>query len=291
MPAFRLLLACAALVLAGPATPPRIADPALWMVRDADTVVWLFGTVHALPHGLRWFDGRVRDAFARSDTLVLELVAPTPAEQQAALAEVAPPAGAPDLPARLPPPYPARLRAKLRATGYPADAFDRSDPWVAATTLGSAALHRAGYRRERGGEAVLAAAAAAAGKRVEGLETLGQQFAMFDRLSPRVQRAMLAQVLDDSGESVRAMDRTAAAWAAGDVAVLSAVADGEAARIGRETRAALLTRRNAAWSGWIARRMARPGRVFVAVGAAHLAGRDSVQAALGQRGLRAVRVR
>ena len=36
--------------------------------------------------------------------------------------------------------------------------------------------------------------------------------------------------------------------------------------------------------------MARPGTVFIAVGAGHLAGPDSVQAALAAHGLRATRV-
>ena len=36
--------------------------------------------------------------------------------------------------------------------------------------------------------------------------------------------------------------------------------------------------------------MARPGTLFIAVGAGHLAGRDSVQAVLAEAGLRAERV-
>jgi hypothetical protein len=32
------------------------ADPALWVVKDADTTIYLFGTIHVLKPGLSWFD-------------------------------------------------------------------------------------------------------------------------------------------------------------------------------------------------------------------------------------------
>ena len=38
----------------------------------------------------------------------------------------------------------------------------------------------------------------------------------------------------------------------------------------------LIQQRNANWSKWIEQRLAQPGAVLVAVGAGHLAGKDSV---------------
>jgi uncharacterized protein YbaP (TraB family) len=52
----------------------------------------------------------------------------------------------------------------------------------------------------------------------------------------------------------------------------------------------LLTRRNARWAEWLRRRMDQPGTAFVAVGAGHLAGSESVQAMLARHGLRVRRV-
>ena len=58
------------------------ADPALWVVRDKDTTIYLFGTVHLLKPGLSWFDEGVKKAFDSSDELVLEMVQPdTPTMQ------------------------------------------------------------------------------------------------------------------------------------------------------------------------------------------------------------------
>ena len=47
--------------------------PALWKVADADTTIYLFGTVHALPQGKEWFDGRIERAFDASDEMVTEV--------------------------------------------------------------------------------------------------------------------------------------------------------------------------------------------------------------------------
>ena len=66
-----LLLAC---VPAGSSPPPPIAKPALWKLSDADTTIYLFGTIHALPHGYQWRDGALDDAFHKADALVLETV-------------------------------------------------------------------------------------------------------------------------------------------------------------------------------------------------------------------------
>ena len=57
-----------------------------------------------------------------------------------------------------------------------------------------------------------------------------------------------------------------------------------------QLRDALLKRRNVNWARWIERRMAAPGSVFVAVGAGHLAGPDSVVTMLQRDGYRVRRI-
>ena len=70
--------------VAAAATALTDADPALWVVKDEDTTIYLFGTVHVLKPGLSWFDEAVKDAFDKSDEMMLELVMP---EDQAAVAK------------------------------------------------------------------------------------------------------------------------------------------------------------------------------------------------------------
>ena len=52
-----------------------------------------------------------------------------------------------------------------------------------------------------------------------------------------------------------------------------------------DTYRVMFTERNARWADWIAARMQTPGTVFVAVGAGHLAGKDSVLVRLAERGI------
>ncbi len=44
----------------------------MFVVRDADTTVYMFGTFHALDGKSDWFNNGVRDAFDQSNELVLE---------------------------------------------------------------------------------------------------------------------------------------------------------------------------------------------------------------------------
>jgi uncharacterized protein len=265
------------------------ADPALWVVRDADTTIYLFGTVHMLKPGLRWFDEGVKQAFDASGELVLELVLPPEAEMQAMVAELGmDPAGAP-LPDQLPAAEAAKLRATLPGFGLPADALDHAEPWLAATMLSSAPLRQLGYDDKDGAEQVLSAAARAAGKPVVGLETAREQLGYFDALPIAAQRRLLIETIDDLPQAGATIDRMVAAWRAGDADGLARLMNEDLAR-SPELAQALLIRRNRNWAGWIAQRMDKPGTVFLAVGAGHLAGGASVQAELAKRGLKAERV-
>ena len=73
------LLAAAALAAASPfgaAAAPPADQPAMFVVRDADTTVYIFGTFHALDGRSQWFGNQVRDAFEQSNELVLETLVP-----------------------------------------------------------------------------------------------------------------------------------------------------------------------------------------------------------------------
>ena len=48
--------------------------PALWSVSDADTTVYLFGTIHLLPDKYSWRTARFDQAVAGSNELVLETI-------------------------------------------------------------------------------------------------------------------------------------------------------------------------------------------------------------------------
>ena len=285
MAAWRLFLPLLGwLSLASPVAAPAARTPALWVARDGDTTIWLFGTVHQLRAGTPWLTGTVARAFADSDVLTLEIAPPTPEEMTQALVKVAP-----VRPAPLPPELDRRLRQRARALGFPAKAFDATDPWFAATTLAAQPLARAGYGPGPAPETLLARLADRCGTVIEPLETLDRQLNLFATLPQPAQRTMLERVLD-TFDPVPAMDRIVASWGRGDVATLDRLLASDMDAAGPAVRTALLERRNAAWAGTIARWMRQPGERFVAVGAGHLTGPGSVQDRLRALGVQVTRV-
>jgi uncharacterized protein len=287
----KLLIGAALLALGGCEAKKAAndADPALWVVKDADTTIYLFGTVHMLKPGMTWFDEGVKSAFDASDELVLELVMPPAAEMQALVSELGMTTGGPALPDQLSPAEAAKFRAALPEIGLSPDALDRAEPWLAATMLSAAPLRQLGYDEKDGAEAVLTAAAKAGGKKVEGLETAREQLGYFDRLPIAAQRALLVDTLDDLPKAGETIDRMVARWSAGDADGLARLMNEDLSRA-PELADALLAQRNRKWADWLAQRMKTPGTVFVAVGAGHLAGNAGVQAELAKRGLKAERV-
>lgn len=265
------------------------SDPALWVVKDADTTVYLFGTVHVLKPGLSWFDEAVKTAFDKSDQLVIEMVEPDAATTQQLVQKLAINPTGPALTQKLPADKREAYAKALADVGIPAAALDRVDPWLAAITLSIAGLPKLGYDPNSGADKVLSAAATAAHKPVVGLETIEQQLGYFDTMPEPLQVKFLVSTIDDYRRTGEILDTMIKTWSAGDPETLGRTMN-EELRDTPEVARILLTERNVRWADWIEKRMAQPGTVFLAVGAGHLAGADSVQAQLAKHKLTATRI-
>ena len=272
---------------ARPAAPARAAndaDPALWVVKDKDTTIYLFGTIHVLKPGLTWFDEAVKTAFDRSDEVKLEIVMPDPAAMQGLVQATGVAAkGTPPLTERLPADKRAAFTKAVTDLGLPANALDTFKPWLAP-------LSKLGYDSSNGPEQVITAAAKQANKPLTGLETAEQQLGFFGSLSDKAQLDFLVGTVDELPKIDQQMAAMVDDWAKGDPDALAAEMNDEL-KSSPEVAKVLLTDRNARWAAWIKQRMTRPGTVFIAVGAGHLAGPDSVQAQLAKLGVKAERVR
>lgn len=288
-----LPLALSAFALASCASnvkSPAVATPALWKVADADTTVYLFGTIHVLPKGMAWTSPQLATAVDASQGLVLETVLPKdPAALGATMAKLGVSPGLPPLLDRVPADKRAALKAVIDKSKLPLAVLDRLETWAAALALTAQTTQAAGLSGDEGAEAQLTTRFEKAGKPVSGLETPEQQLGYFDTLPEPAQRRFLASVADDNEKAQTQLDAMIAAWRAGDVAKIASSFDDEL-KDSPELTEALLTRRNANWANWVAARLAKPGTVFVAVGAGHLAGDGSVEAQLEKRGLKVTRV-
>ncbi|HEX8222230.1 MAG TPA: TraB/GumN family protein [Allosphingosinicella sp.] len=288
--AFAALLPLAA--CAGAAEPATVEAkrPALWKLADSDTQIWLFGTIHMLPEGQKWRTPALESALAGSEELVLEvadiddMMASARAMQKLGMAS-----GLPPIAERVPEDKRAALRAMIAESGYPEAVYDRLETWAAALPLLGVSFKRLGLDPELGVERQIGAPFRAAGKRVVGLETIEQQLGFFDTLSEGAQRALLLAVIEDTKETRAQFRSMLDAWASGDLKGIARTFDDET-QMSPELKEALMRKRNARWAQWLERRLEQPGTVFVAVGAGHLAGQDSVQSMLKARGLKAKRV-
>ena len=264
------LLACAAPIWALPtlSSEQPEAGPAMWAISDEDTTIFLFGTFHALDSDTGWFSNIVRAAFDRSDELVLETVVPDSPEQL--LASLS-----------------RHSLASEPQVGQSVVPQGSGGSFAASSRQAMSAGRGVGMNVDDGADAVLRRAADSAGKPVDGLESFEFQLAMFTSLpSPHSAGGKDAASPE---KYALVMQDMKAAWKRGDPARFAAVL-GTMEQQSPETYRRLFADRNTRWAEWVARRMNRPGVVFVAVGTGHLIGRDSVQQRLTERGFKAFRV-
>jgi uncharacterized protein YbaP (TraB family) len=263
-----------------------VAGPALWKVADADTTIYLFGTVHALPKDKQWYDGRIARAFEGADELVTEIdVADLGSSAQALASEGTLPQGQ-SLRDLMTGEDRQKFEAALVSLGLPVEALDRYEPWFAAMTLSLLPLLRTGYDTQSGVEQTLSGRP---GSRTHaGLETMQDQIGLFDTMPIPQQLSFLEQTVDALPKASASLDAMVAEWLKGDAGKLAELLNAELTD--PDLRQRLLTNRNGHWAQWIVHRLEQPGTVFVAVGAGHLAGDGSVQEQLGKLGIPVQRV-
>jgi len=288
-----LLAACAP--MREPDAAPKteathVAHPGLWKLADEDTTIYLFGTIHVLPQNYVWESPTLTKAAAEANELVIETVI---GKDPRAMATMLMAMGtAPDLPPlaeRVSPDKKAKLEALIARSQLPPALLDGMKTWTAAMMLVAASLTDLGLAPQSGVEEQLKGRFAANDRPITGLEKPEQQLGYLNALSEEDQRAFLDTVLDDPAEGRKEFDAMLGAWARGDEKAIAKTFD-SADEMTPRLRTVLLDQRNATWAAWLAERLAQPGTILVAVGAGHLAGKDSVQVKLGERGLKVTRV-
>jgi uncharacterized protein YbaP (TraB family) len=172
---------------------------------------------------------------------------------------------------------------------FPESFLNGLETWAASLMLVGVTLNDLGLDPENGVEEQLELIFQLRGIPITGLETPEQQLSLFDALPEEAQRHFLATVIDTPEDIQREFAEMLNAWARGDEDAIADTFDSEL-EVSQDLRNALLTDRNRAWAAWIVERLEEPGTVFVAVGAGHLTGDDSVQEILGESDIRTVRL-
>jgi uncharacterized protein len=280
-----------------------VPNPAVWRLSDADTTIYLLGTVHALPPQLKWrssaLDGIIRDV----DELVLESVEDKDKksdfmDDQMIEAMIAGIDRKPLLD-RVAPANRAILDQVVRELRVPMDYLDLLPTWMVAFELFYSGADLDGVSQDHGVETVLEGLFGKAKKPVSGIENAqavnaalnalseDEQLVALDQLLTEIRTASASSLLPDLAVSEHPFADDIA-WAQGDIA--KSGDDMTPESMGKAYYEALLVNRNAAWTDWLANRLDRPGKVLLAVGSAHLAGKDSVQTMLESKGYKVERV-
>ena len=221
----KALLPASAALLALFAAPPALADahidteaggelpsgpegPALWKVADEDTTIYLFGTIHALPADVVWYDAEIDHALQSADTVVTEILMDP--ENEAAMQQLALQRGmftdGTTLRSVLDDEQRATYEAALGGLGLPVASFDAFEPWMAGLTLTMLPLLQQGYDLNAGVDKIILANSA--DKPKDALETADFQLGIFDGLPQDEQIAFLIAAAEaDARQDGRGMDR------------------------------------------------------------------------------------
>lgn len=298
-----------ALLLAAPVTAPALAraqvspapdvvvslepvhlHPALWKITRGGTTIWLFGTIHTLPAGANWLTGAVAQAADSADEIATEIDDPTGSATRTAFTTRSLLPAGDHLSTLLPDDERADLAKRLAQFGLQADRLDPDKPWYAAVALSTLPLLRRGFEARNGVEAGLAAREAGRTVQHTGIETPDGQLAILDGLPQTSQLAYLKNVIDDFDKVDGEIDAMVAAWGKGDAATLARIMNEDEGKDDPLLIQRLILDRNQGFAAWIVQRLTRPGAVFMAIGAGHLAGAGSVQSVLAKSGVRAERM-
>lgn len=262
--------------------------PPVWMVSDEDTDIYLFGTVHVLRPGTVWRSPAFDAAFARADRLVLEIDATSEAAQDAFINDFVQRGTYQDgrtLRQVLSRSDAAIIETAVVRYGLSLDMLDQFKPWLVMVNLSSLAVQDEGFEQAVGLEAYLYEQALAQGKSIGALEAISDQAEAFDRISEAEQIELLYETALMLDEMPEMLDDLVAEWRDGDVAGIAAmISSPSAVGLGPEAYDSLLVQRNRSWVTGIEAMLDEAGVVFVAVGAGHLAGPDSLAAMLRARG-------
>ena len=273
------------------ATTPVSAEPALWTLSDEDTTISIVGTVHYLPEDLDWRTGKIGDAFDAAHTVCFELDAEARAAESAVMMfERGIFKKGDRLSNHLTNEQVSELQEIAEYLGIPFESLNVMKPWFASLTMEEYMVDRMDLGD--GVEFTLYPEVAASGKALCELESPEEQLGHWIEMDledqievlfleyPGTEDLSLEEQIEFSEDQ---FDQLVEDWVEGDVAALDQLINTEAS-LSKSFHDALLVKRNRNWIPRIEALLETEGEIFVAVGAAHLAGDDSVIKMLRDRG-------
>lgn len=259
----------------------------LWRTGDADTTVYVLGTMHLLPPGVAWETSAIKAAWDSAGTVYFE----ADIDDTAAVAELSSNlvrlgffADGTKFASFFSAAEVKRMDALLKPYNLNAGTFANMRPWFAGLSVSQMAIERAGGRADAGVDLTLAQRAEISGKTQRFFETPLQQLELIAAIPDKEQARVFIEGLEEISDIETYFAKMIGAWYRGDAYALAAIL-GSSMADAPQTAKAVLYDRNARWAVTLDEVIKNePGTFFVAVGAGHLAGENSLQFYLRQFG-------
>lgn len=265
----------------------RNDGPAIWVAKDHDSTLYLYGTVHVLPENLEWQRDDMRKVFREAGTIFFEVDTGEKGQLEAEILTTT--LGLRNdgvlLTAMLDNYQLNLMEAAANNGDLTVAALDRMQPWLAAEYLTFAATQNAGLSSELAADVALKSRAERAKKNIVYLESMETQIRASADLPEYIQLDILTETMEQFGSLGQEATQIAEQWSVGGTAYLTEKLIRPMKARAPEVFNALLRDRNRAWAAKLARFMEDDsGTGFVAVGTAHLLGEDSLVHELREQG-------
>ena len=289
--AWKLLFALwlAAVSLAGLAQPAADSGKLfLWEVAGPKGKAYLLGSIHLARQDLYPLDETIENAFAQSDTLVVEVnlnETDEGAMQQKALFAGVYGDGR-KLEDQLSPGTLNELKSYLGERTIPFAPFNSMKPWLVAMAISSAEMLRLGYLPRFGIDKHFLDQAKASGKPVRALESADFQIELLAGFADDEQDRFLLYTLRQAREGAEVVEGMMTAWKTGDAGTIEELML-DVVRTDEKLRPLyykLFDSRNNDMTRKVAALLDSGGTWFVVVGAGHLVGDTGIVGQLANSG-------
>jgi uncharacterized protein YbaP (TraB family) len=273
------------LLLAASAGLVRADGAAVWAMKGEHNIVYLAGSVHALPKEHAELSPELEAAYQASTSIVMEVdlddLNPLEAvEFVTSHGTLQPPT---NLATVIGVDRYASVVKVAESLDLPEPAISRLEPWAAAMVLTQFALMKSGFDPQLGIDMQIAERARTDQKPIDGLESVVDQLGIFDGRSMDEQGKFLVDAANDVPRMHDDLQRLVAAWRAGDLRSLEREFLKERAQA-PALYDELLGARNRKWLPQIEALLRADHNVLVLVGTLHFVGHDGLLELLSRDG-------
>ncbi len=254
----------------------EMSGPAMWLIEDEDTELYLFGSVHALPPELDWQRDELIEVMNTADIIFFETTSRDSSDDFMAFFRMGIAGPGEALHDVLNEEQLSLLAETLSEVGLDLESFRGQKPWFASLMISFAVMDMQGAAAEDGVENWMERQLAM-DRDVRSLEDSLLVASSFSELTTEEQIDMLMDGLGEEDMSASMGENMLRAWMKGNPDGLYRGSFREMSEEQPNVYEIMITRRNTQWAQTLDTLMdEQPGRILVVVGAGHLAGPESV---------------